>query len=93
MPYKKRRSDLSGPRNEIQINARVIAATNRDLETEVREGTFRQDLYFRLNVMQIKVPALRDHKTDIPQLVSYFLNKFSDPLHPVREISVAHWGN
>jgi DNA-binding NtrC family response regulator len=58
----------------------------------VREGTFRQDLYFRLNVMQIKLPALRDHKTDIPLLASYFLNKFSDPLHPVREISVGALG-
>ncbi len=81
-----------GSTQQIQINARVIAATNRDLETEVREGTFRQDLYFRLNVMQIRLPALRDHKTDIPQLASYFLNKFSDPLHPVREISVGALG-
>ena len=81
-----------GSTQQIQINARVIAATNRDLETEVREGTFRQDLYFRLNVMQIKLPALRDHKIDIPQLASYFLNKFSDPLHPVREISVGAMG-
>ncbi len=81
-----------GSTQRIQINARVIAATNRDLEMEVREGTFRQDLYFRLNVMQIRVPTLRERKADIPLLASYFLKKYSDPLHPVREISVGALG-
>jgi DNA-binding NtrC family response regulator len=76
-----------GSLDRIQISGRVIAATNRDLEKGVRAGTFRQDLYFRLNVMQIKLPALREHKADIPLLAAHFLNKFSDPLHPVRDIS------
>jgi transcriptional regulator with PAS, ATPase and Fis domain len=76
-----------GSLERIQIRARVIAATNRDLEKGVRAGTFRQDLYFRLNVMQIKLPALREHKADIPLLAAYFLKKFSNPLQPVREIS------
>jgi transcriptional regulator with PAS, ATPase and Fis domain len=71
----------------IPINVRVIAATNRDLEAGVRAGTFRQDLYFRLNVVQINLPALRERKVDIPLLVGRFLKKFSDPLEPVREIS------
>jgi transcriptional regulator with PAS, ATPase and Fis domain len=71
----------------IPINVRVIAATNRDLEAEVRAGVFRQDLYFRLNVVQIKLPALRERKVDIPLLVTHFLEKFSDPLQPVRAIS------
>jgi two-component system response regulator HydG len=76
-----------GSTERIPINVRVIAATNRDLETGVRAGTFRQDLYFRLNVVQIKLPALREHKVDIPLLVAHFLEKFSDPLQPVRAIS------
>jgi transcriptional regulator with PAS, ATPase and Fis domain len=71
----------------IPINVRVIAATNRDLEAEVRAGVFRQDLYFRLNVVQIKLPALRERRVDIPLLVTHFLEKFSDPLQPVRAIS------
>jgi two-component system response regulator HydG len=69
------------------INVRVIAATNRDLETAIRAGTFRQDLYFRLNVVQIKLPGLRDRKSDIPILVTAFLEKFSDSRGPVRTIS------
>jgi len=69
------------------INVRIIAATNRDLETAIRSGTFRQDLYFRLNVVQIKLPPLRDRKSDIPILVTAFLEKFSDPQGPVRTIS------
>src|SRR5437899_1668645 len=69
------------------INVRIIAATNRDLESAIRAGTFRQDLYFRLNVVQIKLPPLRDRKSDIPILVTAFLEKFSDPRGPVRTIS------
>jgi transcriptional regulator with PAS, ATPase and Fis domain len=76
-----------GSTERIPINVRVIAATNRDLEAGVRAGTFRQDLYFRLNVVQIKLPALRERKIDIPLLVAYFLEKFSDPLRPVRAIA------
>ena len=69
------------------INVRIIAATSRDPETAIRSGTFRQDLYFRLNVVQIKLPPLRDRKSDIPILVTAFLEKFSDPQGPVRTIS------
>ncbi len=69
------------------INVRIIAATNRDLESAIRSGTFRQDLYFRLNVVQLKLPPLRDRKSDIPLLVTAFLEKFSDPRGPVRTIS------
>src|ERR1700676_670950 len=76
-----------GSTERIPINVRVIAATNRNLEAEVRAGTFRQDLYFRLNAIQIRLPALREHKVDIPLLAAYFLDKFSDPLHPGRGIS------
>jgi DNA-binding NtrC family response regulator len=76
-----------GSTERRQINVRIIAATNRDLESAIRAGTFRQDLYFRLNVVQIKIPPLRDRKSDIPMLVTAFLEKFSDPQGPVRTIS------
>jgi transcriptional regulator with PAS, ATPase and Fis domain len=76
-----------GSTERMPIHARVISATNRDLEAEIQKGTFRQDLYFRLNVVQIRLPALREHKADIPLLVAYFLDKFSDRLHMVRAIS------
>jgi DNA-binding NtrC family response regulator len=76
-----------GSTERIPIATRVIAATNRDLETAVRNGQFRQDLYFRLNVAQIKLPALRERKTDIPLLVNAFLEKFSDADGKARTIS------
>src|SRR2546429_909702 len=76
-----------GPQERRQINVRIIAATNRDLDAAIRSGTFRQDLYFRLNVVQVKLPPLRDRKSDIPILVTAFLEKFSDPQGPVRTIS------
>lgn len=76
-----------GSNERVGIRARVIAATNRDLEAAIRTGTFRQDLYFRLNVVQIKLPPLRDRKGDIPLLVNLFLEKFSDPSRPINTIS------
>ncbi len=76
-----------GSTDRVQISTRIIAATNRDLEALVRQGTFRQDLFFRLNVVQIKIPPLRERKSDIPLLVSSFLEKFSDQEGPVRTIS------
>jgi DNA-binding NtrC family response regulator len=76
-----------GSTERRHINVRIIAATNRDLENAIRTGTFRQDLYFRLNVVQIKLPPLRDRKSDIPILVTAFLEKFSDPQGPVRTIA------
>jgi DNA-binding NtrC family response regulator len=76
-----------GSTERRHIDVRIIAATNRDLETAIRNGGFRQDLYFRLNVVQIKLPPLRERKSDIPLLVTSFLDKFSDPQEPPRTIS------
>ena len=66
-----------GGTQKIKVDVRVIAATNRDLEKAIYEGVFREDLYWRLNVVRINLPPLRERKEDIPLIVNYFLNKFS----------------
>jgi formate hydrogenlyase transcriptional activator len=66
-----------GGTQSIRANVRVIAATNRDLETLVADGTFREDLFYRLNVFPIEVPPLRDRKGDIPMLVEYFVQRYA----------------
>lgn len=70
-----------GGEKKIKSNARVIAATNKDLWKMVKEGTFREDLYYRLNVANIKVPPLRERKSDIPLLVEYILRKINQELN------------
>jgi len=67
-----------GGNRSIQVQARVVAATNRDLEAEVAAGRFRHDLYFRLNVHQIRVPPLRDRLSDVPELAERFLESICD---------------
>jgi two-component system response regulator HydG len=64
-----------GGTKPIPIDVRVLAATNRDLETAVQQGTFRRDLYFRLNVLSLRMPSLRQRKQDIPLLVGHFLER------------------
>ncbi len=76
-----------GSNDRISIATRIIAATNRDLDEAVRLGQFRQDLFFRLNVVQIKLPPLRERKSDIPILVNSFLEKFGDTNGKVQTIS------
>ena len=66
-----------GSTKPIQVDVRIIAATNRNLTELVKQGRFRDDLYYRLNVIPIALPALRERKEDIPVLVDYFLRRFS----------------
>jgi DNA-binding NtrC family response regulator len=66
-----------GSTRRIPINVRVLAATNRDLEQAVTEGTFRRDLYFRLNVLSLRIPAVRERREDIPLLIAHFMERSS----------------
>jgi len=66
-----------GGEKDISVNVRVIAATNKDLREEISKGNFREDLYHRLSVIVIRVPALRERKEDIPLLIDYFLDSYS----------------
>jgi len=63
-----------GSETEIPVNVRLISATNKNLASEVEQGNLRQDLYYRINVIELKVPALRQHKDDIPELASHYLD-------------------
>ena len=67
-----------GGQETIRVDVRIIVATNRDLEEEVAVGRFREDLYYRLNVVELEVPPLRDRHGDIPLLATYFLRRFAD---------------
>lgn len=66
-----------GGLRDVEVNVRIIAATNRDLEEEVEKGTFREDLFYRLNVMQIRIPPLRERREDIPVLARFYLEHFN----------------
>jgi two-component system, NtrC family, response regulator AtoC len=66
-----------GSNERVAVDVRVIAATNRDLEAAYRSGTFRKDLYFRLNVVTVHLPALRERRSDIPMLVHHFLDRYA----------------
>jgi DNA-binding NtrC family response regulator len=77
-----------GDAHTIKVDVRVIASTNQDLERKIAEGSFREDLFYRLNVVPIFVPSLRDRREDIPLLVEHFLKKYSDKFKKfVRQIS------
>lgn len=67
-----------GGNQTLHADVRIISATNRDLEARVKEGAFREDLFYRLNVVMMKVPSLRDRKEDIPPLVDHFLDKYAE---------------
>lgn len=77
-----------GAVDDTKVSVRIIAATNRNLEEMVKDGTFRQDLYYRLNVILIKSPALKDRGDDIPMLANHFLNKYVEKMgKPINKIS------
>jgi len=69
--------ERAGGNKTIRVNIRIIAASNRDLQEAVKEGRFREDLYYRLNVVNIKLPPLKDRRDDIPFLVNFFLEKYN----------------
>jgi two-component system response regulator AtoC len=89
-----------GGSSEIRVDVRVIAATNRDLEAEVKAGKFREDLYYRLNVLRLEMPALRERVGDVPLLAQHFIESFGREfgrpgraLTPAAErmLNVYHW--
>ncbi|MFQ5797203.1 MAG: sigma-54-dependent transcriptional regulator [Bacteroidota bacterium] len=85
---QEREFERVGGMETIRVSARFIAATNRDLQAEVKKGNFREDLFFRLNVATIHLPPLRDHTEDIPLLAEYFLVKYNTELKKsIREFS------
>lgn len=73
---EKQFNRIGGSRT-LSVNVRIIAASNKDLENEIAVGNFREDLYYRLNVIPIKIPALRERRQDIPQLIEIFLDEFA----------------
>lgn len=84
---QERRFERVGGTEPVEVDVRVIAATHRDLDVLIREGKFRDDLYYRLNVIRIELPPLRDRPEDIRLLAAHFCQKFARPGHPPVEIS------
>lgn len=78
---QEREFERVGGNRTIHVDVRIIAATNQDLETMVEEKRFRQDLFYRLNVIPIVIPPLRERRTDIPLLIDHFLNRFNQSKH------------
>jgi two-component system response regulator PilR (NtrC family) len=74
---QERKIKAVGATDEVEVDVRVVAATNRDLEAEVARGAFRADLYYRLNVIEVRIPPLRQRREDIPLLAEHFLRRFS----------------
>jgi formate hydrogenlyase transcriptional activator len=86
---QEREFEAIGATRATQVNVRVIAATNRDLGEAVRRGTFREDLFYRLNIFPIQVPPLRERQADVPPLARHFVTEFGKRMgRPVRQISV-----
>jgi Nif-specific regulatory protein len=86
---QEREIERVGSTRPVKINIRIVAATNRDLQKGIQEGTFRQDLFYRLNVLTLRTPPLRDMREDIPLLARYFVSRFSKkagrPLHGISQ--------
>jgi two-component system response regulator FlrC len=97
---QEREIDRIGGSAPVKVDVRILATTNRDLTAEVRRGTFREDLYFRLNVVSLRIPALRERQGDIPALAEHFCRKYAEvnglpyrPLTPtaVTRLIAHHW--
>lgn len=87
---QERTVERLGGNREIRVDVRIIAATNKNLQREVTNGTFREDLYYRLNVIPINLPPLRERREDILILARQFLNRYAERMHkPVLDISLA----
>jgi two-component system nitrogen regulation response regulator GlnG len=78
---QEREVEPIGGQSAMKVDIRVIAATNRNLDVELREGRFREDLYYRLNVVPMKLPPLRERQEDIPELAAYFIHRFADEMN------------
>jgi two-component system nitrogen regulation response regulator NtrX len=78
-----------GGTKSVQVDVRIIAVTSRDLEQEIREGRFREDLYYHLNVLPLHLPPLREHCEDVPELLNFYVNRFVEQENlPYRRFSV-----
>ena len=84
---QERRFERVGGQESIEVDVRVVAASNKNLEKEVREGRFREDLFYRLNVIKIDLPPLRERSEDIPLLITHFVNKYARPNEPPKKVS------
>ena len=73
---QEREIEPIGSESKIKLDIRIISATNRNLEQQIAEGKFREDLYYRLNVVEVKIPPLRERKDDIPLFVAHFIKKY-----------------
>ena len=84
---QERRFERVGGQESIEVDVRVVAATNRSLEREVGAGRFRHDLFYRLNVIRVELPPLRERSEDIPLLVTHFLQKYAAPGKPPKQVA------
>src|SRR5438270_1625128 len=84
---QERRFERVGGAQTIEVDVRVIAATNRSLQKLVKKGTFREDLYYRLNVVKIDLPPLRERPEDIPLLAQHFVEKYARPGDPTPRVA------
>ena len=85
---QEREIDRVGSVQPIRVDIRLIATSNRDLEAEVRKGNFREDLFFRLNVVRLEMPPLRERKQDIELLAEFFVKKYAEAnAMPVRPLA------
>ncbi|MDT8069524.1 MAG: sigma-54 dependent transcriptional regulator [Terriglobia bacterium] len=81
---QEREVDKLGSSHPVKVNVRIIAATNRDLKTQVEDGDLREDLYYRLSVITIQLPPLRERREDIPALIAHFLRRFAERYETTR---------